>query len=791
MSLQHSTHTPHARQRLAMAIFAALALPAIAQAQQAEATTDPATAKAAATLGDVVVTAQKRSERLQETPVAAAVVTSQQLENANASDISDLNKLVPSVELKGSNNGRVPIAMRGISTNADEATVGLTSGVLIMVDGVPVSSDAAGVNELSDLANVEVLKGPQSTLGGRAASAGVINLVTRKPTDYWSGSFSALATGDGEYKLDGFVSGPISDSAQFSLSAYEHRVDLPIHNIATGKDSTTDSDGGRLKLLLHPNDDLDITLAAHGYEIDAKGGSFTYQYLTQQAIFNSRFPGTAYNGIAYDEVMAGITPHWGNTDYNSPVDMRAKTVGSDFSANVDWRLGDYTLSSTTAYQHERQDMVQDAGVTATYWLNELTATVCSELAIPPFCAASWDNSQHIILKPTTKSQEFKIASPLDGPINFVAGVFYSDTDVWSSGVRAMFANPYQYVLNSDTKTLDAYGRVTWKLPDNFDLLTGLRFNHDTVSYWKNDIYDGYYSSNEATENIWVGDISLRKRFSPDAMGYITYARGYKPMAFNTAASLSSNDPLDPVDNETVDNFELGLKLALLDRKLTLDSALFQTTYRNYQVQTYETTNGYLADLHLSSAGKARTRGLESDLNFAATEALRLNASIAWIQAVFVDFKGAPCWGGNTSQTEAEGCVDGTYQDLSGKPMPDAPKFKANVGADYTWSGNGGTRPDLTLSGQYAWRSGTNMQADNNPYTYQPAFGIFNLSLTAKWNQGKFSASLFVNNVFDKFYLVNVTDNFSGIWSDSAMAITGQPARDASRYAGLRLNWNFD
>ncbi|MFT4196820.1 MAG: TonB-dependent receptor plug domain-containing protein, partial [Pseudoxanthomonas sp.] len=192
---------PQARKHLTLAILAALALPSIALAQedtadQSSTSTDQQSSGKATTLADLVVTAQKRSERLQDTPVAAAVVTQQALENANASDISDLNKLVPSVELKGTNNGRVPIAMRGISTNADEATVGLTSGVLIMLDGVPVSSDAAGINELSDLASVEVLKGPQSTLGGRAASAGVINLVTRKPTDYWSGSFSALATDD-------------------------------------------------------------------------------------------------------------------------------------------------------------------------------------------------------------------------------------------------------------------------------------------------------------------------------------------------------------------------------------------------------------------------------------------------------------------------------------------------------------------------------------------------------------------------------------------------------------------
>ncbi|WDS35037.1 TonB-dependent receptor [Pseudoxanthomonas sp.] len=787
MSGYHRCTPAPTRRHLPLAIMACLALPVLAHAQ------DEVSSKTK-TLDEVVVTAQKRSERLQDTPVSAAVVSQQALEDANASDISDLNKLVPSVQLKGTNNGRVPIAMRGISTNADETTVGLTSGVLIMIDGVPVSSDAAGVNELSDLASVEVLKGPQSTLGGRAASAGVINLVTRKPTDYWSGAFSAMGTNDGENKVDAFLSGPISEGASFSLSAYNHHVVLPIHNIATSKDSTTDSDGARLKLLLRPSDNVDVTLAAHGYKIDARGGSFTYQYLTQQDIFSGRLPVTA-DSAAYSAVMAGVTPHWGNTDYNSPVDMRAQTSGSDFSANVDWRLGDYTISSTTAYQRERQHMVQDAGAVATYWEDGLTDAMCDLTGAAAFCAASWDNAQHIILKPTTKSQEFKIASPLDGPVSFVAGVFYSETDVWSSGLRTMFFNPYDYVVDSNTKTLDAYGRFTWKLPGDFDLLTGLRFNHDKVSYWKYGSYDNqatyYYSSNEASENTWVGDLTLRKHFTPDAMGYLTLARGYKPMAFNTAAALSSNDALDPVDNETVDNIELGLKLSLLDRSLTIDSALFQTTYRDYQVQTYETSNGYLADLHLSSAGKARTRGVESDVKWAASEALRVTGSLAWIQAKFVDFQGAPCWGGNTSQTEAEGCVDGTYQDLSGKSMPDAPKFKANVGVDYTWFGNNAKRPDLTLSGQYAWRSGTYMQADNNPYTWQPAFGLFNLSLTGKWNNGKFTASLFVNNVFDKFYLVNVTDNFSGIWSDSAIAITGQPARDSSRYAGVRLNWNFD
>ncbi|MFT4197040.1 MAG: TonB-dependent receptor, partial [Pseudoxanthomonas sp.] len=636
----------------------------------------------------------------------------------------------------------------------------------------------------------EVLKGPQSTLGGRAASAGVINLVTRKPTDYWSGSFSALATDDGENKFDAFLSGPLSDGADFSLSAYKHHVVLPIHNLATGKDSSTDSDGARLKLLLKPSDDLDVTFAVHGYKIDAKGSSFTYQYLTPgQAIF-SFIPG---GGAAYDAIMAGVSPHWGNTDYNSLTPMRAQTSGNDFSLNLDWRLGDYTLSSTTAYQRERQNNVQDVAAVLSWW-NLARDNACAIVAA--FCTfPDWDDSQHVIVKPSTKSQEFKIASPLDGRINFVAGLFFSEVDVWSSMYRGMpIGNPQDYTVDSNTKTLDAYGRITWKLANDFDLLTGARFNHDKVSYWKDDIAYGGYSANEATENTWVGDVSLRKRFTPDAMAYLTYARGYKPLAFNTAEKIyAGDDPVAPTDRETVDHFELGLKLALLDRALTLNTALFQTTYHDYQVQIWQPVGGSVSILELDNAGGARTRGLETDLNYAVSESLRLNASLAWIDAKFLEYSHASCWNG---QTEAEGCytddvyTDG-YQDLSGKSLPDAPKFKANIGADYIWFGNGGKRPDLTLSGQYAYRTGAYMQASHNPLIYQDGFGIFNLSLTGSWNNDKFSASLFVNNVFDKFYVVNLTENFSGIYSGTAQAITGQPARDAKRYVGLRLNWNFD
>jgi iron complex outermembrane receptor protein len=163
-------------------------------------------------LEEIVITAQKRTERLEDVPVSAAVVSSEIMESTNAGDISDLNRLVPSVMLSGSFNGRVPTGMRGISSVSNEGTIGLSSGVAIMVDGVPVPSDSRGGNNLDDAAGVEVLKGPQATLGGRTAAAGVINVVTRRPSDTFTGDISLTGTDDNEYRANGFISGPISDS---------------------------------------------------------------------------------------------------------------------------------------------------------------------------------------------------------------------------------------------------------------------------------------------------------------------------------------------------------------------------------------------------------------------------------------------------------------------------------------------------------------------------------------------------------------------------------------------------
>src|ERR1700689_4254285 len=230
-------------------IFATSAVLVLAGASKWSHALAEAAAENVAELEEIVITAQKRTERLQDVPVSAMVVSAQALAQANVADLSDLNNLVPSVQLNGTINGRVPTGIRGISSVSNEQTVGISSGVAINIDGVPVPSDSFDANNVAGIQNIEVLLGPQSTLGGRTAASGLINLVTRGPSDTLQGFATTTVTDDGEYRLEGFLSGPLSDRIDASLSAYKSTTPYPITNLATGDKTTQDVSGGRVKVL--------------------------------------------------------------------------------------------------------------------------------------------------------------------------------------------------------------------------------------------------------------------------------------------------------------------------------------------------------------------------------------------------------------------------------------------------------------------------------------------------------------------------------------------------------------
>jgi len=743
-------------------------------------------------LEEVVITAQKRTEKLEDVPVSAQVVSASALENSNVSDVSDLNKLVPSLNINGTISGRAPMGIRGISSVSNEQAVGVPSGVAIMVDGVPVPSDSDMGNNIEDVQSVEVLKGPQATLGGSTAAAGIVNYVTFNPTDTYQGAGSLTGTTDHEYRATGHLSGPIADGWDFSLSAYDAHRYFPITNAFYGTKSDQRDYGVRAKLQWKINDDVEAKLTYHHGTVEQHGFNFVYTHLQPGAdlLFT---PGPLTQSLE----LPGITPNWQNLDYDSPVNTAGhRADDNDAQFDVSFNLGGgYTLTSTSAYQHEDQLSVQDLFAVANYFFDTLvTGSFADPITSNPHIFNN-TQTQHEFL--TQKSEELKVVSPVDLPVSFVAGFFYSDSKVEEVYFRALPPAALNLDVLPDTSTYDLYGRATWKLTDATSLIGGLRYNFDQLSYTYNQvIYNGqgpFYSSGSNNSSAIVGDVSVQQRFTPDVMAYGTYARGYSPKVYNTAATLTSDASLTPVGQEHIDHFEIGTKGTYLDHRLTLNLSLFNTIYEDYQIQSYQLLPGQItSSLDLQSAGKAITRGAEFDTNWRATDTTTISLSSAYIDAYFADYTGAPCEGFAVANVPPANCSPQvgpggtTYiQNMSGQTMPNAPRWKFYLDGQQRIP-LGGVPFDLLADLNWSYRTSAQMLPDNNPNAVMGAFGITNISLGLQSKSGKWSVTAFCNNLFNKIYYQDVEDFWNGPWSNTSTVIA-EPARDAVRYGGIRLS----
>jgi iron complex outermembrane receptor protein len=381
-------------------------------------------------------------------------------------------------------------------------------------------------------------------------------------------------------------------------------------------------------------------------------------------------------------------------------------------------------------------------------------------------------------------------------VSWLAGVFYSDVNVDEVYIRTLPPAGLDVHVVPDTKTYDAYARSTWKFTSATSLVTGLRFNHDVIANRYNQYVTAgasppvFNSVSSDSSNAVVGDIALKQQFTDNVMGYLSYARGYSPAAYNTSAVLTSNGPQTPVGKESINSYELGVKGTYFDRTLTLNADIFDTVYTDYQIQSYAYRPGVLTPpLDLTSVGKAQTRGAEITGEWLATPLTRINWSAAYIDAKFVKYDNAPCYG---LQTAAEGCVTpangaSPSQNVSGDTMPNSPKFKAILGIEQRVP-----LPiaayELAFGGSYSYRSKAQMLPDQNPFAIQPGFGLVNLNAAIQRSDGKFSAKIFVNNAANHHYFADVEDFWSGPWNGNA--VIGQPARDSERYAGLKLTVSF-
>lgn len=718
---------------------------------------------------EVLVTAQKRIENIQDVPKSVDVVTQDDFNKASITNLNSLAATVPSITSTspGSSQNASAPAIRGVKTIT--SSVGVQSKTGVLVDEIAQPTFSTLANNLIDVERVEVFAGPQSTLSGRNAAGGLISITTRAPSLTPELDVGFATTTDGETRFTAFGSAPINDQFAFSLSGYKDYRDGDIYSPLESKHiGDTDNKGGRGKLQWQPIDALTATLT--GYYVES--------YTQGPAALGSGFHGFAYvaPGTATTFVSNNF-PLWDGKkfpretfEYDSSLYI---TRDRGVSLHVDYEIDHLgTFSSLTNYQKSNQPS---------------TVVLFGEYqALVP---AGVDNTQKSDIATKYFSQEFRLVSEDMDPWTYLIGAIYSDSDLFEPYARELFGN-LDWDRTNDIKSAALFGRATYSFNDENSLTAGLRYQHDKSAYsWvfnSDPVSSGKYSGDSAY-GFWGGELSFKHYFTSNMNAYVTLARIESGEAYDMENNkgVVSPDGLQPLKSEVAKNIEIGLKSHLFDDRVAFNIDAFWTKYDNYQMQSTDPTVTPPV-IRTFAVGKVETKGVELSTSWQATDALRFDLSAAYMDAKIAEYPNAPCYAGY--QQAAQGCVGGV-QDLSGADMPEAPRWKYTAAADYVI-----VLPTLPFDGDlgafYRYQSKMHFDTFNDPYTEQDAFGVLNLYAGINTHDDRYKLQLFVNNVFDKHYYINLTSDPLLSASASGAVINSQVDRNAFRYAGIRFDAKF-
>ena len=726
-------------------------------------------------LDEIIVTAQKREQNMQDVPVAVTALTGETLTNRNVASVADLPRLAPSLTLT---QGNVPtnnsLNLRGIGTIAFSTAI--EPSVAVIVDDVALLQQAQAFSGLSDIARIEVLRGPQGTLFGKNASAGAVNIVSQGASDTFTGSVTGTATTDDEYRVDASLAGPLGEGAGFRVNAFYGDRKGYIRNLQDGSRLNNDqSYGVRGRLELKPAETLKIDLIASHSVSESDGFART---------FRAAPAGSAVFGTALTPTLAGITP--GEDNYSVRLDkpLYNKSKQTTVSGRATLDLGFADLVSVTSYQDWRFQFEEDFDYTVSNVLG-LTGGIVA------------NSTYHA----TQFAQELRLVSPTRGDFSYVLGLFYADGKTDRDFARGpsgpVVAN---WTSRSTTQSYAAFGQATYNLTPTTHLDTGVRFNHEKVgASFLNRAPTATAPANNATcLSVCVGDAkdsvvtwktSLRQDLTDAVMVYASFARGYKGQGFDISTGFTPRRAAVPVRPETSDAYEAGVKSRFLDNKVQLNIAAFWSDFRDFQAQSGVLLPDNTIQLTLNNVGKVRTRGFEAELSAKPTPALTFDTALSFTDTRIMEFPGAQCYTGQTT-----GCVDldgagpSTVkgQDLAGKRLPNAPRFKFNAGFNYDIF-----LPalpfDAFVQADYAYQSAVNFDLLGNPLTVQEGYGIVNGSIGIDQNdRGGMRVALFVNNLFDKRYASNI-----GIAAGGSAGLLSQALdRKSRRYFGIRARFGF-
>ncbi len=780
---------------LTLALLLGTAAPAFAAEAVADAAAEAAVADGTNNEA-IVVTARRRNEAAQDVPLAISVIGANQIENTGNFSVLKLQQLTPTLQVYSSNPRNTSVNIRGLGVPFGLTSDGFEQGVGIYVDDVYNSRVAAAVFDFLDVAQVEVLRGPQGTLYGKNTTAGAINITTNQPTFDFEGK-AEVTVGNLKYRQEkAAVSGPLSDKVAVRLAVASTSRRGTLYNTKTQRYiNEQDNLGVRGQILFKPSDDLRITLSGDYNKQDPYGfgtafvrvgrtqRALTRQYDALVAALNAANPGRNYavpSRNVYDRL----------TDIDAP--LEAGNIIGGVSLKVNWDVGPGAFTSVTAWRFWDWKPQNDRDF--------------SGLSI---VSASNNPSQQ-----DQYSQEFRYN--YEGKkIDFVVGAFGfnqridtqgfeqqgSDASRWSlTGAQAADASILSGLTARNTQYLKStsgalFGQVSWKLTDALTIQPGARLNYDkktgfyqrvvttgagvvisctpapaagSVLAAQCGVYQPQLTEPSVSDWNFTYDLNVNYKITRDILAYATYAKSFKTVGINQNGLplTSANVPdlsASTVKPESVNHYEAGIKTQFWDRKATLNLTAFRTDIKNFQATVnggqFGTVRGYLAN-----AEKVRSQGVEADFKIRPGERFNAYVNGAYTDAKYDKFTSAPCppeLAGGTlqaanvtpdySQPGVPGALSPRQCDISGQQLPGVSKWALSYGAEVNAPINLLDKDGqiyLGIDGNY--RSSWNSNASPSIYTEVKGYALTNFR--AGFRGEGFDVFGWVRNAFDVNYI---------------------------------------
>lgn len=682
---------------------------------------EPAAEGSAGVLEEVIVTARKREESLQDTPISITAFSSSSMEEANMVDLRDIGKYTPGMSFTSYGMGSSEagaIFLRGIGQSDHMVTT--DPGVGLYIDGVYVGRNQGAALDLLDLDRVEVLRGPQGTLFGKNTIGGAVNVVSRKPAGVAGGNVSVTVGDDG--RLNGSVSGemPLSDQAAIQVSLLsKHRDGVGTQVLTGSKTGDEDSIGGRAQLYWH-GQATEFSLV-----VDASRAR-------QAAMPHSFYEQAGWLGVSscYQEVGGGYGPcpegvEGDPFDSYSLDDLDTAQDLFGVSATLERDLADgLTLRSITSYR----DMD---------YLGSLEFDGAPQRIV--YYRETGASDQF--------SQEVQLSGSQGDRMEWIAGLYYFTEDGDNDQENHEFGARSRRLTVVETESYAIFGQVTAALTDAISITGGLRYTEESKDY---DLVFGSLDANgvqavdEIGQPVYIvqptvlddtwdavsGTVNLSYAVAEGVMAYATYSRGFRSGGY--AARPSALTSVGAYDPEYVDMIEIGLKALTLEDRLRFNAAVYRNDYKDYQAQVNRVGNSF--DTRMLNAAEAEIDGVELELTALLSPNFRVDATFAYTDA-------------QITKVDLDPSLEANFS--SGHRLPYVSKYTFSLSPQLDF-----TLPDgasVLARMDYSYRDDFFGQIANSPFEREDGYGLLNARIEYRNASRDWSVALYGINLADKKY----------------------------------------